>query len=232
MADGTARLSVVDTGHGISAEQQVHLFEPFNRLGRENEAVEGVGIGLVITRRLVDLMGGELEVSSQVGVGSTFTVVLAAAVSVAQVAADDGLRDNATAGTPLAGGRRTVLYVEDNPVNLKLVKQILAPQRDITLLTAHTGELGLDLARAHSPDLVVLDLNLPGMDGLQVLKQLRRDTRTSHIPAIALSANASPHDIERAISVGFCEYITKPINVKKFIAAIYHHLENREVNRP
>jgi CheY-like chemotaxis protein len=230
LADTSLRLSVIDTGYGISTEQQAHLFEPFNRLGRENDTAEGAGIGLVITQRLVGLMGGELHVTSQIDHGSTFSVDLSVAAGPAGEGADETA--GATTGIAAQSDHYTVLYVEDNPVNLKLVKQIFAPHRNIKLLPAHTGELGLDLARAHKPDLVVLDLNLPGMDGLQVLRQLRRDAGTRHIPAIALSANASVHDIERAMAVGFSEYITKPINVNKFIEAAYRHLGNSETNVP
>ncbi|MGF6273623.1 signal transduction histidine kinase/ActR/RegA family two-component response regulator [Massilia sp. UYP11] len=215
------RLSVRDTGLGLNPEQLANLFQPFNRLGQEAGAHEGTGIGLVVTKRLVELMGGEIGVTSSRGVGSVFWIELASTAPLASAPPERGPQAETAPGAPSAEcAPRLVLYVEDNPANLRLVEQIFAFRPDLRLLAAADGHLGLELARAHRPDAILMDLNLPGMGGFEVLRQLRADPATTWIPVIALTANAMPHDIERGMAAGFCRYLTKPIDIDKFTEAI------------
>jgi signal transduction histidine kinase/ActR/RegA family two-component response regulator len=213
------RLSVLDTGMGLRPDQVAALFQPFNRLGQENSAQEGTGIGLVFTRRLVELMKGEIGVTSTPGVGSTFWIELPAAAPLVQLPAPAQDAGNA-AVRPDAAAPRLILYIEDNPANLRLVQEIVGFRPDLSLLTAPDGHAGLALAHTHRPAIVLMDLNLPGMNGFEVLAQLRRDPETAHIPAVALTANAMPRDIERGLSAGFARYLTKPIDIEQFNEAI------------
>lgn len=215
------RLSVQDTGHGLNPEQVASLFQPFNRLGQEAGAQEGTGIGLVVTKRLVELMGGQIGVSSSPGVGSVFWIELASTAPLSSALPERGPEnDSAPAALPEEGEPHLVLYVEDNPANLRLVEEIVAFRRDLRLLSAPDGHLGLQLAKAHRPEVILMDLNLPGMSGIDVLRQLRADPETTWIPVIALTANAMPRDIERGMAAGFHRYLTKPIEIDKFTEAI------------
>lgn len=219
------RLSVQDTGAGLDPEQVASLFQPFNRLGQEGGSQEGTGIGLVVTKRLVELMGGDIGVSSSPGVGSVFWIELATTAPLA-VQAPEG----AAGKTPDAEAvpdqdaselnPHLLLYVEDNPANLRLVEEIVRFRSDLRLLSAHDGHVGLALARAHRPEIILMDLNLPGMSGIEVLRQLRADPLTAAIPVIALTANAMPRDIERGLAAGFTRYLTKPIDIDRFTEAI------------
>ncbi len=215
------RLSVQDTGVGLDAEQVASLFQPFNRLGQEGGQQEGTGIGLVVTKRLVELMGGEIGVTSSPGVGSVFWIELATTAPLAPHAperADEQPEDVET--LPSEGEPHLILYVEDNPANLRLVEEIVRFRQDLRLLSAPDGHMGLSLARAHQPELILMDLNLPGMSGIEVLRQLRADPVTSNIPVIALTANAMQRDIERGQAAGFNRYLTKPIDIDRFTEAI------------
>jgi len=219
------RLSVQDTGAGLDAEQVASLFQPFNRLGQEGGQQEGTGIGLVVTKRLVELMGGEIGVSSSPGVGSVFWIELGSTAPLAQHVADEPAPEADGAAAPAADGGspqepHLILYVEDNPANLRLVEEIIRFRTDLRLLSALDGHVGLSLARAHQPEIILLDLNLPGMSGLEVLRQLRADPATAGIPVFALSANAMARDIERGRAAGFNRYLTKPIDIDKFTEAI------------
>jgi CheY-like chemotaxis protein len=216
---GRIRLSVQDTGVGLSREQLGHLFEPFNRLGQENGAQEGTGIGLVLTRRLVEMMGGEIAVKSSAGVGSVFSIELDAAVPQALATPLAAMAGEPRPG-PAPGGQHLVLYVEDNPANLKLVEEIVRLRADLRLISAPDARLGIDLAKAHQPEIILMDLNLPGMSGLEALQVLREDPGTAAIPVIALTANAMPRDVERGLAAGFFRYLTKPINIPMFNEAI------------
>jgi signal transduction histidine kinase/CheY-like chemotaxis protein len=216
---GRLRISVQDTGMGLRPDQIESLFQPFNRLGQEAGAQEGTGIGLVVTRRLVELMNGTIEVTSSPGVGSVFTIELG---TTAPLVSNAGAGEE-RAAAPAAQGNgapHLLLYVEDNPANLKLVEEIVRFRPDLRLLAAGDGPLGLSLARAHHPDLILMDLNLPGMSGLEVLAQLQREPATKDIPVIALTANAMARDIERGMAAGFFRYLTKPIDIDKFNEAI------------
>jgi signal transduction histidine kinase/ActR/RegA family two-component response regulator len=214
------RISVRDTGVGLTPEQQAQLFQPFNRLGKEAGAEEGTGIGLVVTKRLVELMGGTIGVDSTVGVGSVFWVELKL-TTAPQLAVREAERAALALPRALDGApQRTLLYVEDNPANLELVEQLIARRPDLRFLSAADGDLGIEFARAYQPEVILMDINLPGISGIAALKILRADPSTAHIPIIALSANAVPHDIERALAAGFFNYLTKPIKVNQFMDAL------------
>ncbi|WP_312512828.1 ATP-binding protein [Massilia sp.] len=235
------RLSVQDTGQGLNPEQLAGLFQPFNRLGQEGGAQEGTGIGLVVTKRLVELMGGEIGVTSSPGVGSVFWIELAStaplksALNTGMAVLEAATASLAQAPAAAAGADdqdapqlpHLLLYVEDNPANLRLVEEIVAFRRDLRLISAPDGHLGLQLARAHRPEVILMDLNLPGMSGFEVLKQLRSDPETAAIPVVALTANAMPRDVERGLAAGFYRYLTKPIDIDKFTEAINSILAQR-----
>jgi signal transduction histidine kinase/CheY-like chemotaxis protein len=216
---GRIRMSVQDTGVGLSHDQLGHLFEPFNRLGQENGTQEGTGIGLVLTRHLVEMMGGEIRVKSSTGFGSVFSIELEAAVPAALSApALAGARE--ASAMPADGQPRLLLYIEDNPANLKLVEEIVKLRADLRLISAADARLGIDLAKGHRPELILMDLNLPGMGGLDALGVLREDPETAAIPVVALTANAMPRDVERGLAAGFFRYLTKPIDIPMFNEAI------------
>ncbi len=214
------RISVRDTGAGLAPEQLAQLFQPFNRLGKESSAEEGTGIGLVVTKRLVELMGGVIGVDSAIGVGSVFWIELSL-TTAPQLAVREAERA-ALVGSEVPAGSllRTLLYVEDNPANLELVEQLIARRPDLRLLSAADGNLAVEFARAYLPEVILMDINLPGISGIDAMKILRADPTTAHIPIIALSANAVPRDIERALEAGFFNYLTKPIKVNQFMDAL------------
>ncbi len=231
LEDGQVRLSVQDTGMGLSAEQVGALFQPFNRLGQEGGSQEGSGIGLVVTKRLVELMGGEIGVSSTPGMGSVFWVTLKAAapLSVGTVSPARGLGSTPVAlGQAQGGAQRTVLYVEDNPASLELMKQILGFRPGLRLLSAPDGRLGVDMALAHRPDLILMDINLPTLDGNQALALLQQDERTRGIPVIALTASAMPGAVEQGLASGFFRYLTKPLDIERLLSAIDQALQHDE----
>ncbi|WP_426107403.1 PAS domain-containing hybrid sensor histidine kinase/response regulator [Massilia sp. TSP1-1-2] len=221
------RISVRDTGIGLAPEQVAHLFQPFNRLGQENKLEEGTGIGLVVTKQLVELMGGIIGVESSVGVGSEFWVEFAASDPPELML--DNMSDNALerrGGQRAGTAQPTLLYVEDNPANLALVEELIGRRGDLRLLTAVTGALGLELARAYLPDVILMDINLPGISGYEALRSLLEDPATRNIPVLALSANAMPRDIEKGLEAGFFRYLTKPIRVREFMEALDVALEH------
>ena len=217
---GRVRISVRDTGIGLDSDQVALLFQPFNRLGQEGGTEEGSGIGLVVTKRLVELMDGHIGVSSEAGVGSTFWIELRAAASVPEPVSP-GLPRPDLAGALLDNSAPvTLLYVEDNPANLTLVEEIVRYCPQLRLLTARDGRLGVDMALTQLPQVILMDINLPHINGTDALKLLRADPRTAHIPVIALTANAMPGDVERSMAQGFYRYLTKPINLEEFTEAI------------
>jgi PAS domain S-box-containing protein len=219
------RISVRDSGAGLPPEKLAQLFQPFNRLGKESSSEEGTGIGLVMSKILVEMMGGSIGVESTVGVGSVFWFELdsAAAPSLAIEGAD--LAGVSQAKAPLEASLRTLLYVEDNAANLKLVEQLIARRSDLRLLSAGDGRLGIEMARASLPDVILMDINLPGIDGFQALKILREDPATADIPVLAISASAMLGDIRKGLEAGFFRYLTKPIHVSEFMDAIDAVLE-------
>jgi PAS domain S-box-containing protein len=217
---GRVRTVIADTGIGIEPERLTRLFEPFERLGAERTDVEGTGLGLTLSKRLVEAMGGSIFVESTPGQGTTFAIELASADSPGATSVTDPAR----AGTELTAGlgadRRLILYIEDNLSNLTLVQRILDRQASVEVLPAMQGQLGLDLARQHHPDLIVLDLHLPDMKGEEVLRRLRADSASREIPVVILSADASPGQIRRLMSLGANDYLTKPLDVTRFIEVL------------
>jgi signal transduction histidine kinase/ActR/RegA family two-component response regulator len=220
---GQVRLRVTDTGRGMSAEQLQQAFEPFNRLGLESEGIEGTGIGLPIVKALVGHMGGTLHAQSTPEQGSVFEVQLAdgaaldAASAAAAAPAGSGARLPALAP---AGRPRRLLYIEDNPVNVMIVQEVLARRSDLQLQTATDGLSGLSLAATCAPDLILVDMQLPDIDGHEVLRRLRADAATRDIACISVSANAMPDDIRRALQAGFADYWTKPLDLRAFMGSI------------
>jgi PAS domain S-box-containing protein len=225
------RISVRDTGAGLPPEKLTQLFQPFNRLGQESSAEEGTGIGLVMIKRLVELMGGLVGVESTVGAGSVFWFELRSVeppkLAVDRVEPTAAALEQVSPGTP----PRTLLYVEDNPANLKLVEQLIARRPDMRLLSAANGYLGVKRARDSQPEVILMDINLPGISGIQALKILHDDPTTAHIPVIALSANAMPLDIQKGLKAGFFRYLTKPIKLNEFMDALDVALEFAGQNR-
>ncbi|HUG24133.1 MAG TPA: ATP-binding protein [Albitalea sp.] len=215
--DGRVRVSFQDTGEGLSAHKLGQLFQPFNRLGQEAGVEEGTGIGLVVSKQLVELMGGTIGVQSTVGVGSVFWIEL----NTGDVADTSAGVPHPAASAPahIAAGApsRTVLCVEDNPANLTLVARLVARRPDIHLLSAKDGRRGIETAHAAMPDVILMDINLPGISGVTALQILAGDPATAHIPVIALSANAMPRDIAKGLEAGFFRYLTKPIKVGEFM---------------
>ena len=214
-------LRITDSGHGMDEAQLRHLFEPFNRLGREGQSVEGTGIGLAIVKALVEGMGGNVRVTSQPGVGTCFEVRLAAP---GETAPDEPAADNIHPPTPTAQAAamtgRQILYIEDNPVNALIVRQLLQRRGDLALTVAEDGARGVALAAKLQPDLILLDMQLPDFDGIEVMRRLRADAATARIPCIALSANAMPEDIDAALRAGAADYWTKPLEFKAFMTSI------------
>jgi hypothetical protein len=213
------RLRVADTGRGMSDEQLSHLFEPFNRLGMDGDAIEGTGIGLAIVKALVERMGGSVHVDSTPGAGSIFELRLAAADAAASAGTSGA---PAAAANPHAPAKRLrqLLYVEDNPVNALIIGELLSRRPDLVLHVAVDGASGVAQAAALQPDLILLDMQLPDFDGFEVLRRLREMPATAATPCIALSANAMPQDIERALRAGMSEYWTKPLDLQAFLAAL------------
>jgi len=212
------RINISDTGPGINNEQLAELFHPFKRLGAESKDIEGTGIGLTITQRIVELMGGSVGVESKVGEGSTFWIELPVE-PLQHSNQTESLQDktkDVTGSVKVRGLRKiyTILYIEDNPANLKLLERIFEQRKDTQLLTAHTPSLGIDLAKAHHPDLMILDINLPEMDGYKVLEIIKGDSKLKDKPVIAVTAHAMSHDIEKGLKMGFNKYLTKPLDIK------------------
>ena len=214
------RINVKDTGIGIPLEKQNELFQSFQRLGAEATEIEGTGIGLVITKQIVELMGGAIGFESQSDVGSTFWVDF--------LNCEDNLEAiKSDSSSNVDIGRKSdkkIIYIEDNPANMRLVAQLLSSFENIKLITAHEPKLGMKLIDQHKPDLILLDINLPEMSGMEVINELGKIPQTACIPVIAISANAMQSDIELAMDAGFKEYITKPIDVPRFINVLNNYL--------
>lgn len=218
LQSGRVRINVTDTGPGISPENQRRLFTPFERLNADRTGIQGTGLGLALSRKLVASMGGLLQVDSRLACGSTFYIELAAAEGPLQRVQRKGGALNFTAQSQLVRG--TVLYVEDNVSNVRLMEHLLAYRPEVRLLVAMQGRMALDLAVEHMPDLIFLDLHLPDMPGDQILPQLRNDPRTRHIPVVMISADATPGQIRRLLEAGATDYITKPVDVEKLLGIL------------
>jgi len=219
-AGSRLRIVVRDTGHGIAAERLCKAFEPFERLGAELGDVEGTGLGLTLARQLMEGMGGTLTVQSVPEVGSTFTAELELAAADGGLATVENSADNDRHVELVTGSAAQLLYVEDNAANIKLVEHILERRPGITVKAAGQGRLGVELARHHQPDVIVLDLDLPDITGAQVLRELRADGLTDQIPVIILTADASPEQQTRLHDLGADAYLTKPVEVSSFLAAV------------
>lgn len=231
-AFGQLRISVKDSGPGLTAESIAQLFQPFNRLGQENSGEEGTGIGLVMTKRLIELMGGKIGLESTVGEGSRFWVDI-------ELCAQNLVPELPAAAPPPVqfpaaqdGAIYTLLYVEDNPANLLLVENIVARRANIRLITACDGAAGVESARTHQPDVILMDINLPGMSGTHALSIIKSDPLTSHMPVIALSANAIPVDIKNGLEAGFFSYLTKPLKIDELMRAIDESIQDQTQKEP
>jgi CheY-like chemotaxis protein len=224
---GECVVAVRDTGRGFTEQQLQQLYQPFQRFTQGDETVEGTGIGLVITRRLVELMGGRLTVESTLGEGSVFRVAL----PIAQAPAAPALAAPATL-PPAGHGPARILYVEDNPSNIELLRQALALRPGLHLEVATDGLAGLALARREPFDLALVDIGLPGIDGIELCRRLKAEAATRELPLIALTANALRDDVRRARDAGFALYITKPIDVPLLLAEIERMLASRPAQEP
>jgi PAS domain S-box-containing protein len=215
---GAWELKVIDTGRGIAAAQLHHLFEPFNRLGAEGSGIEGTGIGLVLSRRLVELMQGTLTIDSEVGLGTTATVLLQAAPA----SPTPGPAQQAVGPSRFGGleGCLDIVYAEDDEVNAELVRQMLARRSGVTLRVAGSGAQALRLVRERLPDLMLVDMNLGDMTGLQLGQQLRAHHPTWSVPLVALSADALPEQIAAAMAAGFAHYLTKPVHLRELLTLV------------
>jgi PAS domain S-box-containing protein len=222
---GRIRIRVKDSGEGLTADKLAQLFQPFNRLGQEANAEEGTGIGLVTTKRLIELMGGAIGAQSTVGAGSVFWIELNLSTERQLTHGVLVLTAAAQVHVPTDALLRTLLYVEDNPANLMLIEDLIARRPDIRLLSARDGLRGVEIARASLPDVILMDINLPGISGIKALQILAQDPTTAHIPVVALSANAMPRDIAKGLEAGFFRYLTKPIKVNEFMATLDIALE-------
>ena len=225
------RISVAYTGDGLTTEKLSKLFQPFNRLGQEGGSIAGTGIGLVVTKRLAELMDGILGVESKVGEGSVFWLELMPAIAPELEVEHAPVQNPLPAASALDTPRHTLLCVEDNPANLKLIEQLIERRSDLRLLTAVDGTSGIDLAREAQPEVILMDINLPGISGIEALQILRAGSTTAHIPVIALSANAMARDVEKGLEAGFFRYLTKPIRVKEFMDTLDVALEQAAKNR-
>ena len=224
-AKNRLRLSVTDSGNGIPEDKRSELFKPFSRIGAENTNIEGTGIGLVISKNLVELMKGSIGLESEVGAGSTFWIELPLANSIRNetgLSANDW-SDVAKAKLPSISG--TLLYVEDNQENLNLMELMVSRIDGLSLISAKTAEQGIDLAQSENPDLIILDINLSGMSGIEALSRLRSHEKTANIPVFALSASASKQAIEEGLAAGFQQYVTKPFKIREFIEMIERTLD-------
>lgn len=221
---GTVRVSVEDTGYGIEPEKRARIFVPFERLGAERSGVEGTGIGLVITRRLVESMGGTIGFESSPS-GTTFWFELEEVASVS--ASPLSTAQPASRVPRQAGARATLLSIEDNPVNQRLLQGVLERSGRYVFIGASDATVGVELARARHPDVILMDLNLPGLDGFAARRLLAELPETRDIPVLAISAGAMPGDISRARSEGFVDFIAKPIQVDRLYEAIERALQPR-----
>jgi CheY-like chemotaxis protein/two-component sensor histidine kinase len=217
---GLVRVSVADDGIGIPLEQQDRIFQPFHRAGQEAGPIQGTGIGLAITKQLAELMDGRVGFTSSPGAGSTFWIDLPV-----HVAAEESLAKTADLPTPAlsslaAGERRTIVYIEDNPSNITFMHELIGEFENVDLLTVPTAEVGIELVRARNPDVVLMDINLPGMSGYEATRKLAEWPETKHIPVIALTAAAMTSDRKRLADAGFYRYLTKPVRVAELIETL------------
>jgi len=222
--DGSITIRVSDTGPGLRSEDRERLFSPFDRLGAERTGIEGTGLGLALTKALVEGMGGSIGVESEIGAGSTFWLALSPAE------APSSIEEPASSMPEGELGAHTILCIDDNPSNLTLVERILANRPEVRILKASQGRMGLDLAREHHPDLIVVDVHLPDIPGEQVIRSLRNDPATGRTPVIVSSADVTQKQRKRLMAAGATEYLSKPLNVTRFLAAVDEALGIRSEN--
>jgi signal transduction histidine kinase/CheY-like chemotaxis protein len=221
-------VAVRDTGDGIPENRQGELFKSFGRLGAENSSIEGTGIGLVICKDLIERMDGTIGLESEVGKGSTFWFELPVAKENVEAPAVKITEQEIQEKVLPSGANGTLLYVEDNPANLLLMEKVISRIEGLSLISAPSGERGIELAKASRPDLIILDINLPGMSGIEVLQQLRKSDETANTPILALSAAATKTNIEEGLAAGFDQYLTKPVDISETVNVINALLvENR-----
>ena len=228
-ADRMLRISVSDNGIGIAADLQDKLFEPFERLGHELGQIDGSGIGLSITRQIVDKLGGRIGFESEQDVGSRFWVEIPISNKQMEKEVTDWTAASGDEAGPASAESeqpRTLLYIEDNPDNVQLVETIIGQYRNLNLLSAPNALVGYDLSTSKKPDLILMDINLPGMNGLQALKRLRDTRETRNIPVVAVTSNSMPQDIEACLRAGFDAYLTKPIQVSELVKTVEKLLQN------
>jgi CheY-like chemotaxis protein/anti-sigma regulatory factor (Ser/Thr protein kinase) len=222
------RIEVADTGSGIDEEGLKKIFTPFERLGADRNGIGGTGLGLALSKRMIEAMGGAIGVESTVGVGSRFHFELSLVEYAAEPKMNRDFQAGLTALSQAASYLGTILYIEDNLSNIRLIQQILARYPGVRLLDAMQGKLGLELAKTHMPDWILLDLHLPDMGGEEVLRILRQDQRTQVIPVTILSADATPSQINRLKAAGAREYLTKPLDVRQLIALLEDTLRREQ----
>lgn len=221
-SESMLRITVSDTGQGIPEARLAELFEPFNRLDAENSAIEGTGIGLTLTKELIERMGGRIGVNSQIDIGSDFWFELPLAT---ELSASHAITDNGNVERPASNPvHYRILYIEDNPANLRLMEAIFDEHEHLTLKAVPNAVIGLDLAKSAPPDLILMDIDLPGIDGYQALTRLKEEERTRDIPVIAVSANAMKSDLDRARKAGFAAYLTKPIDIVQLLDEVTRRL--------
>ena len=230
------RIQVTDTGAGLTQDQLQQLFQAFNRLGQETKAEQGTGIGLFVSKRLLELMGGAIGVESVIGSGSVFWIELdlaatpgnSAIPNISAIANEMSAQIQTETPEQAAAQTHSLLYVEDNPGNRLLVEAIIARRPHIRLLSAPNGKKGIEMAQKFQPGLILMDIDLPDISGIDAMKALAADPLTARIPVVALSANAMSHDIEKGLKAGFLRYLTKPINISAFMEMLDTELSIRE----
>jgi CheY-like chemotaxis protein len=216
LASDTVEIAVTDTGLGMTARQMAELFQPFNRLGRERSSHQGTGIGLVISQRLAELMGGSLRAKSVAGQGSSFILTLPRAIDPDTVRSELDPLESA----PAEYHRRVVHYVEDNETNVEVMRGILAQRQQVQMEVSVTGLDGLAAVRAKRPDLILLDMHLPDISGLELLRHLKSDRETANIPIVVVSADALAQQITDALEAGAERYLTKPVSVGELLGVL------------
>src|SRR5439155_1807714 len=228
LPDQELRIEIGDDGPGIAPDHMARLFVPFDRLGADATGVEGTGLGLALSKRLAETMGGALEAQSTLGSGSVFALRLPTAE------APDELFDHADLAVPdgpdQEGEARTLLYIEDNESNLRLIERVVTARRGYVLLSAMQGSLGLELARQHRPDLILLDGNLPDISGPEAPRPPRADARTADIPVVVVSADATQDRVRHLLASGAAAYLTKPIDVVRLMGVIEETMRERRLD--
>jgi len=224
--DQFVRVDIKDTGLGIKQKKLQDLFQPFNRLGYESSAIEGTGIGLSLSKKLIEKMGGEISVKSEEGIGSTFSIMFP--VSSEQEQEQEQDTEEASSDIPVNEQIYKLLYIEDNPTNMKLMRKIMIRLPQFLLIEAPNAEIGIELFEQTHPDVVLMDIDLPDMNGYDAFLEIKtRFYFAKNVPIIAVSANAMEKDISRGTELGFYKYLTKPLDIPEFIKTVNEALANK-----